>query len=73
VNITPLETQAPLPEPLLHSYPEARALLGGIPQSTFAMWIAQGIIVPVKIGPRRAFIRHSDILRLSQEGAQVAP
>ena len=51
---------------LLYSYTEARALLGGVPLSTFSMWIADGLIVPVRIGPRRAFIKHEDIVRLAQ-------
>jgi hypothetical protein len=52
--------------PLLHNYREARALLGGVPTSTFAYWIAQGLLTPVRIGPRRCFIRHEDIVRLTQ-------
>lgn len=50
---------------LLYSYAEARELLGGVPLSTFALWIAKGIIEPVKIGPRRCFVRYEDILRLA--------
>ncbi len=50
---------------LLYSYPEAREVLGGVPQSTFALWIAKGILTPVKIGPRRCFIRHDDLVRLA--------
>lgn len=49
---------------LLYSYPEARMMLGDVPQSTFALWIAKGILTPVKIGPRRCFIRHADLVRL---------
>ena len=52
--------------PLLHSYKEARALLGGIPESTFALWIAQGLVEPVRIGPRRCFVKHEDVVRLAQ-------
>ena len=52
--------------PLLHNYREARRLLGNVPVPTFAMWIAKGLIVPVRIGPRRCFIRHEDVVRLAQ-------
>lgn len=50
---------------LLFSYVEARELLGGVPQSTFALWLRKGILTPVKIGPRRCFIRRDDIVRLA--------
>ena len=53
------------PARLLYSYPEARKMLGGVPQSTFALWIAKGILKPVKIGPRRCFIRYEDLVRLA--------
>ena len=53
------------PPRLLYSYAEARHLLGGVPVSTFALWIADGLVVPVRIGPRRCFIRHEDLLRLA--------
>jgi len=52
--------------PLLYNYAEARKMLGGVPVSTFAMWIAQGLVEPVRIGPRRCFIRHEDVVRLAQ-------
>lgn len=75
------QTQTPIPQGaalsatprLLYSYTEARELLGGVPVSTFALWIATGLVVPVKIGPRRCFIRHADLARLaSGEPSQVA-
>jgi len=50
---------------LLYSYQEARELLGGVPVSTFALWIAKGLVHPVKIGPRRCFIKREDLLRLA--------
>ncbi|WP_285576040.1 hypothetical protein [Geothrix limicola] len=50
---------------LLYSYQEAREQLGGVPVSTFALWIAKGLIEPVRIGPRRCFIRHEDLIRLA--------
>ena len=54
---------------LLYNYSEARELLGGVPVSTFALWIAQGLIVPVRIGPRRCFIKHDDLMKLAQGAA----
>jgi hypothetical protein len=51
--------------PLLHSYAEARAMLGGVPASTFDLWIAQGLVEPVRIGRRRRFIKHEDVVRLA--------
>lgn len=66
MNVKNLGTPPPRQEPLLHPYPEARAMLGGVPPSTFAMWIAEGLLTPVRIGPRRCFIKHEDILRLAQ-------
>ena len=54
---------------LLYSYREARRLLGGIPESTFAQWAAKGLFTPVKIGPRRAFVAHDDLVRLSRGAA----
>lgn len=54
---------------LLYGYKEARQLLGGVPQSTFAMWIAIGLVQPVRIGPRRSFIKHDDLMRLSSGAA----
>ena len=53
---------------LLYPYSEARALLGGVPKSTWNLWIAEGLVEPVRIGPRRCFIRHEDIQRLAQGG-----
>lgn len=50
---------------LLYSYQEARKLIGNVPQSTFAMWIANGLVEPVRIGPRRCFIKHEDLIRLA--------
>jgi len=50
---------------LLYSYQEARELLGGLPVSTFALWIAKGFVEPVRIGPRRCFIKHADLIRLA--------
>ena len=58
---------------MLYSYPEARQLLGGIPESTFAVWIANGWITPVRIGPRRCFIRYEDLQRLRMEGTPEVP
>lgn len=55
---------------LLYSYQESRELLGGVPQSTFALWISTGILTPVKIGPRRAFIRYDDLVRLASGEAE---
>ena len=54
---------------LLYSYAEARELLGGVPVSTFSMWIAQGLIVPVRVGPRRCFVKCEDLMRLADGGA----
>ena len=51
---------------LLYSYTEAREQLGGVPQSTWSMWIAQGLVVPVRIGPRRCFVKREDLVRLAQ-------
>jgi predicted site-specific integrase-resolvase len=51
---------------LLYSYKEAREKLGGVPESTFSLWIAQGLIEPVRIGPRRCFVKHEDVVRLAQ-------
>lgn len=53
------------PTRLLYNYADAREQLGGVPPSTFALWISKGLIVPVKIGPRRSFIRHEDLVRLA--------
>lgn len=50
---------------LLYSYSEARVILGGVPKSTFALWIKQGLIQPVRIGPRRCFVRRADLERLA--------
>ena len=50
---------------LLYSYPEARKLLGDVPVSTFAGWIAAGLINPVRIGPRRCFVSHQDLVQLA--------
>lgn len=59
INPKDLETR------LLHSYAEARAVLGDVPVSTFALWIRQGLVHPIKIGPRRCFISHEELLRLA--------
>jgi|GEM_PF-6418895 len=48
---------------LLHSFDEARDIMGGVPRSTFRLWIAQGLIHPVKIG-RKPYFRHEDLLAL---------
>lgn len=50
---------------LLYSYIEARHLLGNVPQSTFALWIAKGLFHPVRIGPRRSFIRRDELLQVA--------
>ena len=72
-DAAPIPAGGAAPDPaesrLLHSYQEARELLGGVPRSTFALWIAQGLLSPVRIGPRRCFVRHADLLRLAQGGA----
>ncbi len=54
-----------LPNRLLFSYHESRQLLGGVPKSTFALWIADGLFDPVRIGPRRCFVKREDLLRLA--------
>jgi hypothetical protein len=51
---------------LLYNYREAREKLGGVPKSTFALWIARGLIKPVRLGPRRCFVRAEDLIRLAQ-------
>jgi hypothetical protein len=48
---------------LLHSFDEAREIMGGVPASTFRLWITQGLICPVKIG-RKPFFRHVDLVTL---------
>ena len=53
------------PPRLLFSYSESRELLGRVPVSTFAKWIADDLVRPVRIGPRRCFIRLEDILNLA--------
>ncbi len=68
-NIEAPPRKEPHPAPLLYSYREARALLGNVPAATFALWIANGLLTPCRIGPRRCFIRRDDLLRLSQYGA----
>jgi len=50
----------------LVNYTDARKELGNVPVSTFLSWIRAGLLTPVKIGPRRSFIRRSDIDRLMQ-------
>jgi len=54
-----------MPVKMLYSYVEARKELGDVPVSTFAKWVHDGLVVPVKIGPRRCFIRHEDLIRLA--------
>lgn len=61
----PIPSGQPASTRLLYSYSEARELLGGVPVSTFAGWIAAGLLKPVRIGPRRCFIRHEDLVALS--------
>ena len=51
---------------LLYSYSEARELLGGVPISTFALWVATGLVHPVRIGPRRCFITRDELARLAK-------
>jgi len=58
---------------LLYSYAEARRLIGNVPQSTFALWIADGLVTPVRIGPRRCFIKREDLMRLQAEGTPEVP
>jgi len=58
---------------LLYSYEESREMLGGVPESTFALWIAKGFLKPVSIGPRRAFIRYEDLVRIANEGTPNIP
>lgn len=53
------------PSQLLYNYAEARKMLGGVPVSTFALWVHKGLIQPVRIGPRRCFVRHSDLVALA--------
>lgn len=48
---------------LLHSFDEARAIMGDVPASTFRLWIAQGLIQPLKIG-RKPYFRHADLVAL---------
>jgi len=52
-------------ERLLYSYAEARKKLGNVPVSTFALWIANGLLHPVRIGPRRSFIKHDELMALA--------
>ena len=74
MNTQPQTTDAPSAMPrMLYSYPEARKELGGVPESTFAVWIANGWITPVRIGPRRCFIRYEDLQRLRMEGTPEVP
>lgn len=54
-----------IPTKPLFSYHEARELLGDVPQSTFAWWIAKGLVQTVKIGPRRSFVPRAEIVRLA--------
>ena len=54
---------------LLYSYQEARRLLGDVPESTFALWIRNGLFTPIKIGPRRSFVAYEDLVRLAQGAA----
>lgn len=68
-NILQADQNSGTQKRLLYSYSEARALLGGVPESTFAMWVAGGLVTPVKIGPRRCFIRHDDLMALAQGAA----
>lgn len=55
----------PIPNRLIYNYAETRQLLGGVPVSTFAQWISEGLVRPVRIGPRRCFVRHEDLVRLA--------
>jgi hypothetical protein len=52
--------------PLLYSYKEARAMMGGVSESTWTLWVAQGLITPVCIGPRKRFVKYEDLVRLAQ-------
>ena len=51
---------------VLYSYAQARAMLGGVPVSTWSWWISHGLVKPVRIGARRCFIRHEDVVMLAQ-------
>lgn len=62
-----------IPAKPLFSYAEARELLGNVPGSTWAKWIADGLVKPVRIGPRRCFIRREDLARLQAEGTPDVP
>ena len=64
----PTEATAAPPRRELYSYRETRAMLGGVPESTFKVWLTQGLLIPVSIGDRRKFIRHGDIMRLIESG-----
>jgi hypothetical protein len=68
----PAEGKAAPPARALYSFAQARELLGGVSDPTFRRWIAQRLLIPVRIGPRRSFIRHEDIVRLSESGAVSA-
>jgi len=60
--------------PLLHSIPEAQAMLGGVSRSTLYVEIQAGRIAVVKLG-RRTYIAHDELeryvrsLRQSQEAS----
>ena len=62
-----------IPAKPLFSYLESRELLGGVPASTWHKWIADGLVKPVRIGPRRCFIRYEDLMRLQAEGTPSVP
>ena len=54
-----------IPAKPLFGYAEARELLGEVPTSTFALWVARGLVLTVKIGPRRSFVPRAEIVRLA--------
>ncbi len=64
----PILNPSGIPAKPLFSYSEARELLGNVPESTWNKWIADGLVKPVRIGPRRCFIRYEDMVRLQAEG-----
>lgn len=58
-----------IPIRLIHSYAQCRELLGGVPSRTFELWIANGLIKPVRIGARRSFVRHEDLIALIESAS----
>lgn len=58
-------------EKLLHDFDEARSILGDVPASTFRLWIAQGLIQPLKIG-RKPYFRHADLVALVESRTKKA-